>query len=262
VATMSQPTGCRRLDRPRPSHARPPGRRPPGHRRRGPGPAIGLVHGMWPSRRRPRRRRRYGPGPQADLRIRLSYLPQPIDVATFVGLRVSEEAFHGWDVRSRVRGLADALPAGRGDDDRPLGRVPRVLRPGRCRRWAPDRRRRREPPTRPARSGPPSPTRCRSPTPATRPDVTLRLPAEAWLRLTYGRLAPEHTPGGVTITGDGVSLDDSDRTSPDSEADHRPVWPKPPSPRSDDGSSATSTKVASSTRCTTSWAMRSPRWTM
>jgi len=33
------------------------------------------------------------------------------------------------------------------------------------------------------------------------PDGTLTLPAEAWLRLVAGRLAPRHTPDGVSTTG-------------------------------------------------------------
>ena len=41
--------------------------------------------------------------------------------------------------------------------------------------------------------------------PAT-PDATLEIPAESWLRLVAGRLAPEHTPAGVSATG-AVTLD-------------------------------------------------------
>jgi uncharacterized protein (TIGR03083 family) len=37
-------------------------------------------------------------------------------------------------------------------------------------------------------------------------DAELRLPAEAFVRLVYGRLDPEHTPSGVELTG-SVSLD-------------------------------------------------------
>ena len=45
------------------------------------------------------------------------------------------------------------------------------------------------------------------------PDVTLTLPAEAWLRLATGRLRPEHTPDSVAVTGD-LSLDDLRRVFP------------------------------------------------
>ncbi len=41
-----------------------------------------------------------------------------------------------------------------------------------------------------------------------------------------------------------------------------PVDPNPPSPRSEPGSSSTGANTACSTRCTTSWAMRSPRSTV
>src|SRR5262249_18787878 len=37
-------------------------------------------------------------------------------------------------------------------------------------------------------------------------DATLTMPAEAFLRLHYGRLDPDHTP--AAISADGVTLDD------------------------------------------------------
>ncbi len=45
-------------------------------------------------------------------------------------------------------------------------------------------------------------------------DELLRLPAEAWLRLTFGRLTTDHTPPAVTLTGDAVTLDDLRRVFP------------------------------------------------
>lgn len=36
----------------------------------------------------------------------------------------------------------------------------------------------------------------------------LSTPAEWWLRLVTGRHAPANTPKGVTLTGDGLTLDD------------------------------------------------------
>jgi uncharacterized protein (TIGR03083 family) len=42
----------------------------------------------------------------------------------------------------------------------------------------------------------------------------LSAPAEAWLRLTSGRLAPQHTPATVSVSGDLVSLDDLRRIFP------------------------------------------------
>ncbi len=49
--------------------------------------------------------------------------------------------------------------------------------------------------------------------PPASPDATLRLPAEAWLRLATGRLKPEVTPEAVTISG-AVTLDDLRRVFP------------------------------------------------
>jgi hypothetical protein len=43
-------------------------------------------------------------------------------------------------------------------------------------------------------------------------DATLRLPAEALVRLVYGRLDPEHTP--TTVRSEGVDLDALRRTFP------------------------------------------------
>ena len=45
------------------------------------------------------------------------------------------------------------------------------------------------------------------------PDATLRLPAEAWLRLATGRLQPDVTPADVTITG-AATLEDLRRVFP------------------------------------------------
>jgi hypothetical protein len=38
------------------------------------------------------------------------------------------------------------------------------------------------------------------------PGATFTGPAEAWVRLSTGRLAPEYTPASVTVTGDLVDL--------------------------------------------------------
>ena len=49
--------------------------------------------------------------------------------------------------------------------------------------------------------------------PTENPDATLRLPAEAWLRLATGRLQPDVTPHDVTITG-AATLEDLRRVFP------------------------------------------------
>ena len=45
------------------------------------------------------------------------------------------------------------------------------------------------------------------------PDGVLTAPAEAWLRLATGRLAPQHTPAEVELTGP-VDLDTLRRVFP------------------------------------------------
>jgi hypothetical protein len=46
------------------------------------------------------------------------------------------------------------------------------------------------------------------------PDAVLSTPAEWWPRLVAGRHSPTHTPVGVTLTGDGLTLDDLRRVFP------------------------------------------------
>jgi uncharacterized protein (TIGR03083 family) len=51
------------------------------------------------------------PEQRASLEIGVSYLPEPISVATFAGLRLDESALHGWDVRVGVDPDAELHPA-------------------------------------------------------------------------------------------------------------------------------------------------------
>ncbi|GAA0591757.1 maleylpyruvate isomerase family mycothiol-dependent enzyme [Kribbella sandramycini] len=140
-----------------------------------------------------------------NLRVQLSFLPEPTDVATYVQMRLNELTFHSWDVRS---------PA---DPTLPLDSeaVPHLLRTPVDPSWI----------TKPAslngrtavvgitttepateftlRLGDPVSIEW---APAANADATLTLPAEAWLRLSAGRLDPAHTPDSVKIYG-AVSLD-------------------------------------------------------
>ncbi|MEA2685848.1 MAG: hypothetical protein QOE93_1043 [Actinomycetota bacterium] len=151
---------------------------------------------------------------RAGLRIPMSFLPDPIDVATFVRFRGSEVAFHGWDVRVTFDGSATLFgPAVElmidhsGDFLGYIGHADALG--GRSATIAVET-------TDPSHQfalvigdavgltgGRP-----------TDPDATLRLPAEAWLRLTYGRLPPDRTPAAVSVDGDGPSLDDLRRVFP------------------------------------------------
>lgn len=142
---------------------------------------------------------------RASLQVDMGFLPQPVDVATAAGFRLNELAVHSWDARvpfdpsATVRpeaypllldrlamtlgwvGHAEALDGRTAtlhvtttDPDRDFGlTVADGVRMGEV----PDAA-----------------------------DGTLRLPAEAWLRLVSGRLRPEHTPATVEVTGT-VDLD-------------------------------------------------------
>jgi uncharacterized protein (TIGR03083 family) len=136
-----------------------------------------------------------------SLRIDMGFLPAPVDVATAGGFRLSELALHSWDVRAgtdpgaavapeatpilakRVGGLAGFL----GKPDKLAGKQAVIAVTT----------------TDPAldftlslgeritiAEGTPE-----------QPDGTLTLPAEAFVRLIVGRLKPQYTPAGITVTG-------------------------------------------------------------
>ena len=48
---------------------------------------------------------------RADLRIKLPFFPEPVDVATIARLRTSEITYHGWDVRVAFDPAATLHPA-------------------------------------------------------------------------------------------------------------------------------------------------------
>jgi uncharacterized protein (TIGR03083 family) len=148
-----------------------------------------------------------------NLRIDLGFLPMPVDVAAAGGLRLNEVAHHAWDVKVAFDPAATLAPeatpllfdqvdlligfAGRADavDHRPVRLAVRTTSPERSFGLEVDERVTLTEP------------------PAT-PDATLTAPAEWWLRLVAGRHAPEHTPDGVTLTGDSLTLDDLRRVFP------------------------------------------------
>jgi uncharacterized protein (TIGR03083 family) len=150
---------------------------------------------------------------RAELPVKIFFFPQPVDVATIVRLRTSEMASHEWDVQvafdpsatlfqPAVEGMVDHsgdFLAFLGHPDALGGRAATVAvttsDPSRSFALVIDH-------TVSLADG------------STRPDATLRLPAEAWLRLTMGRLAPEHTPAAVSLEGDGLTLDDLRRVFP------------------------------------------------
>ncbi|MFC0505551.1 maleylpyruvate isomerase family mycothiol-dependent enzyme [Micromonospora costi] len=143
---------------------------------------------------------------RADLRIDLGFLPEPVDVATAARMRLSEFALHRWDVEVGFDPAAtvadDAVPllldqvgamlAWTGRPDVLAGRHALLA----VRLHDPDR-------TYGLQLG----DRVELTDAPERPDGELTAPAEAWLRLTVGRLGPQYTPEDVRVTGP-VSLDD------------------------------------------------------
>ncbi|MFI6076237.1 maleylpyruvate isomerase family mycothiol-dependent enzyme [Actinoplanes sp. NPDC051343] len=147
-----------------------------------------------------------------DLRVDLGFLPAPISVGEAGRMRLNEFSLHTWDAKVGADPAttvpADAVPL---LFDAMAGLLGWIAKPdalgGRSASLAvvtsdPSREFGLELGEKVALSG----------TPAA-PDGTLRLPAEAWLRLITGRLAPEHTPAGVEIDGP-LSLDDLRKVFP------------------------------------------------
>jgi len=136
-----------------------------------------------------------------NLRIDVGFMPAPVDVATAARLRLSEQALHSWDVRVTFDENAVLTPEaagplleGTGDLLAWIGKADRIEgKHGVIKVTT----------TEPAsvfavRLGDRISLDADAPE---HPDGTLDLPAEAWLRLIAGRLAPRHTSTGVTATG-------------------------------------------------------------
>jgi uncharacterized protein (TIGR03083 family) len=146
---------------------------------------------------------------RASLMIDLGFLPQPLPLAAAARFRLNEFTLHSWDVRVAFDPAATLRPEA---TELLLDQVAFMLG------WlakpaardavldvhldAPQRRLGLRIGQSAAVTDPP-----------TEPDCVLSAPAEAWLRLVSGRLAPEHTPASVTLTGE-VSLDDLRRVFP------------------------------------------------
>ena len=133
------------------------------------------------------------------------------DLANLLRLRISENVLHTWDIEV-VSDPAATLPEE--PLDIVLGNLPLIARY--------TGQKRDEPLSVEVRTS--SPERALhldlGPTGAalspsyddTAADAELTLPAEAFVRLVYGRLDPDHTPGSVTVTG--VDLDELRATFP------------------------------------------------
>ncbi|MGP4050665.1 maleylpyruvate isomerase family mycothiol-dependent enzyme [Streptomyces sp. 2A115] len=148
-----------------------------------------------------------------ELRIDLGFLPAPVDVATAAGMRLGEFAHHSWDVEvafDRTAALASAateplldqvgmLIGFVGKADALGGRHARLA----VRTTSPERSFGLDLGDTVALTGEPA-----------EPDAVLSAPAEWWLRLVTGRHSAAHTPAAVTLSGDGMSLDDLRRVFP------------------------------------------------
>ena len=139
-----------------------------------------------------------------DIKVR-SFMPEPLPLASFAAMRLSEVVQHGWDVRAGVdpaaalaepsaRLLAGHLSGGVGFLTGFIGK------PAAAREHAVV-----EISGTPYRIVIDDAVRFTSETlPAT---ATFAGPLEAALRLMYGRLTPPHTPAGVEVTGN-ITLDE------------------------------------------------------
>jgi uncharacterized protein (TIGR03083 family) len=136
-----------------------------------------------------------------SLRVDMGFLPAPVDVATAARFRLSEFTLHSWDVRvafderaTLADDAAGLLAGGVGDlagwlgKPEPLGGKNAVIQVTTAQ---------------PAldlalRLGDQISVGSGVVEAA---DGTLTLPAESWVRLVTGRLAPKYTPAGIAATG-------------------------------------------------------------
>jgi uncharacterized protein (TIGR03083 family) len=150
-------------------------------------------------------------GELSTKKIDVGFLPAPVDIAFVVAMRLSEVGLHGWDVEvvfdptagvnnAVVPYVLDSLPMFAGFFAKPIGRSGRVA----VETTDPTRHYRLE-------LGDAGATL--SEASVGDAETSIRLPAEAFLRLTSGRLSPDHTPESTTVEGD-ISLDDLRRVFP------------------------------------------------
>jgi uncharacterized protein (TIGR03083 family) len=154
------------------------------------------------------------PSTRESLRIDLGFLPEPVDLSTAASLRLSELTLHGWDIHEVSDPGITLLQAG--TDllvDRGwmligfLGHADAIDGSVTVRVETTDPERTFGLTIGDAVSLDDAPE-------AADAGGTLRLPAEAWLRLVAGRLAAEHTPPDVELESDAITLDDLRRVFP------------------------------------------------
>lgn len=150
---------------------------------------------------------------RANLRVDMGFLPAPVDVATTSRMRLSEFTLHSWDVQVGFDERATLAPEATG---------PLLERSGDLLGWTskPEQLGGAHGVIRVTTTEPDSVFALRLGGQIAvdwdvpdQPDGTLDLPAEAWLRLVAGRLAPRYTPEGVGTTG-AADLDQLRRVFP------------------------------------------------
>lgn len=140
-------------------------------------------------------------GTRDTLRIDMGFLPAPVDMATAVRLRLNELTMHSWDIRvvsdEHATLPPDAAAALLHGEPNLIGWIGKA-----------DPLNGRQSAVAVTTTEPASVFALRLQAPISvdfdlpeQPDGTLTLPAEAWLRLVAGRLAPQHTPASVIATG-------------------------------------------------------------
>jgi uncharacterized protein (TIGR03083 family) len=149
---------------------------------------------------------------RGQLRIDLGFLPAPVSVADAGSLRLVEFTLHTWDVKAAAEPATTLAPEA----------VPLLLEAVKpLLAWIakPDALGGRHVVLAIDLTGPERSLGLRlgdgisvTERPEA-PDGVLRAPAEAWLRLLTGRLAPAHTPAAVQLSGP-VTLDDLRRVFP------------------------------------------------
>jgi uncharacterized protein (TIGR03083 family) len=142
-----------------------------------------------------------------NTKVIISFLPEPVDVATSAAFRLNELTLHGWDVAVALDPAATLPPEALEHLPTAIGYLfGWIAKPGNVLAG-------REISIAVTTTAPDnefgltvSDTAALTESPSN-PDATLNLPAESWLRLVSGRLAPDHTPDDVNVTG-AITLDE------------------------------------------------------
>jgi uncharacterized protein (TIGR03083 family) len=149
----------------------------------------------------------------ASTTVDVGFLPAPIDIAFFVGMRLSEVGLHRWDIEVAFDPAATVadyivpfvlrqLPAFAGFFAKPIGKTATVG----FETSDPARQYRLE-------LGTDGANLSEGDARGNDADTQVTLPAEAFVRLTSGRLDADHTPASVSADG-ALTLDDLRRIFP------------------------------------------------